>query len=366
MSIRQKAVCCLSLFAILGCSTGGESPPSSTGGAVSTGGSDGAGGGGAGSPAAGGTGSVPACTLASSGPLSSTSDGEVIENLHIRATEGTALLITHSDVVIRNVWVEHAGGVGIRVANAEDVHIENVLVEHTGAPVSGPNPSSELNNIEAYRASSFSVDGARLIRGSSGIYLQESPESELRNIEGHDFRGPFPRGQVVQWNGSDDGLLDGFSVESLSSSWPEDNVNVYQSTNVTIRNGLIDGNNAPNGVGVIFDGGTATGLVEDVDAVNMGNGCFSAYAGADGSVFRRTRCRDNICTGQDGREPPASDSLMWAGSPGLSSLRIEDSTYFNACNSGNIVWPQDSFELAELEEAEFELRDSVELQFCWE
>lgn len=170
----------------------------------------------------------------------------------------------------------------------------------------------------------------------------------------------------MQWNGSNDGLLDGFSVINPPGSWPEDNVNVYQSTNVTIRNGLIDGNNAPNGVGVIFDGGTATGLVEDVDAVRMGNGCFSAYDGADGSVFRRTRCLDNICTGRDGREAPSSSSLMWAGRPELSALRIEDSTYFNACNAGNIVWPQDSFEIVELEEQEFELRAPIELTFCWE
>ncbi len=140
----------------------------------------------------------------------------------------------------------------------------------------------------------------RLTRGSSGIYLVECPDSQLSFLEGHDFRGPFPRGQLVQWDKSNNGLLADFPVINPPGSWPEDNVNIYQSSNVTVRRGFIDGNNSPSGVGVIFDGGPSTGLVEDVDAVRMGNGCFSDYDGGEGVVFRRTRCRDNIC-GSQGR-----------------------------------------------------------------
>lgn len=344
---------CVSLATVLACSSG-DPPASSPPGASGS----------AGAPSAGGGG--PACTLLPSGPVSSSAAGEVIENLHITSTSGTALSIVHDDVVVRNVWVEHASGPGIDVNGARGVRIASVVVEHTGAPASGQNPSSGLSNIQAYQARALVVDGARLVRGSSGIYLIESPGSELRNIEGHDFRGPFPRGQVVQWDKSDDGLLDGFSVINPPGSWPEDSVNVYQSSNVTIRNGLIDGNNSPTGVGVIFDGGTASGLVEDVDALRMGNGCFSNYDGAEGTVFRRTRCRDNICEGQDGRNPPTSNALMWAGREGLATLRIEDSTYFNACNPGNVVWPEESFELIEIQQADFIPRAPVELTLCWE
>lgn len=49
----------------------------------------------------------------------------------------------------------------------------------------------------------------------------------------------------MQWNASDNGVLEDFSVENPPESWPEDNVNVYKSLSATIRRGLVDGNNSP-------------------------------------------------------------------------------------------------------------------------
>jgi hypothetical protein len=225
-----------------------------------------------------------------------------------------------------------------------------------------------LNNIIIQSSSGVTVDGARLTRGSSGIHLFGSPKSVLRHIEGHDFRGPLPRGQLVQWDSSDDGLLELFSVVNPSdTAWTEDDVNIYKSLRATVRLGLVDGNNSPTGFGVIFDGDTSTGLVEDVDAVHMSSGgCFSNFAGADGNIFRRTRCRDNICTSQQGRGLGDSNALMWCGKPGAKAIRLESSTYFNACNPGNIIWPIDSFAVHELTEASFIPRAPLALQMCWE
>jgi hypothetical protein len=306
------------------------------------------------------------CTLTNSGPVTVSSDGQLIENLRITSTSGTALDTNgHNNVVIRNVEILHSGGPGISISGSDDVTIENVSVEHTGAPASGANGSDDRVNIECYGSARPIIKNARLTRGSSGIYLVNCPDSKLSFIEGYDFRGPFPRGQVVQWDKSDNGLLEDFSVINPPGSWPEDNVNVYQSSNLTIRRGHIDGNNSPSGVGVIFDGGSmATGLVEDVDAIRMGNGCFSAYDGGDGSIFRRTRCRENIC-GDQGRGLPLSNALMWAGQPGLTNLRIEDSQYYDSCNN-NLVWPQDSFSLIELDEVDFTMHAPIVNQFCWE
>jgi hypothetical protein len=206
----------------------------------------------------------------------------------------------------------------------------------------------------------------RLTRGSSGIYLLQCPEAMMSFVEGHDFRGPFPRGQLAQFDKSDGAVLEDFSVVNpQDTSWPEDNVNVYQSVDVEIRRGLIDGNNSPSGVGVIFDGDLALGVVEDVDAIRMGNGCFSDYAGSDGVVFRRTRCRENICRDQ-GRGLPLSNALMWAGNPDFMQIRIEDSAYFEACNPGNLVWPQESFAVIELDEQDFALREAIAVELCWE
>lgn len=346
----------------------------SSGTAASAGGGSGEGGtsvGGAGTGAAssGGAGSggaPPSCTLQASGPIVVSADNQVIENLHIVSTDGPAITIDgFSGVVIRDCLIEHAGGPGIELVGATDARVERTRVTHTGAPAEGENPSDELINIVGYDSAGLTVDRVALTRGSSGIYLVESPNATLTFIEGHDFRGPFPRGQLVQLDKSDGGVLEDFSViNPQASSWPEDNVNVYQSNDVQIRRGLVDGNNSPSGVGVIFDGDQALGVVEDVDAVRMGNGCFSDYAGSDGVVFRRTRCRDNIC-GDQGRGLPLSNALMWCGREGYTQIVLEDSKYFASCN-GNLVWPDESFAVLELDEEDFQLRAPIVVDFCWE
>jgi hypothetical protein len=309
---------------------------------------------------------APSCQLQDSGPITVTADGQVIEGLHVVSTDGPAIVVEgFANVVIRDVWIEHAGGPGIDLAGADDIVIERVAIEHTGAPPSGENPSDELINLSCYGSARMQVTDVRMVRGSTGAYVLECPDATLSRIEGHDFRGPFPRGQLAQFDKSDGAVLEDFSVINPPESWPEDNVNIYQSVDVTIRRGLIDGNNSPSGVGVIFDGDLALGLVEDVDAVRMGNGCFSDYAGSDGVVFRRTRCRENICDDQ-GRGVPLSNALMWSGNPELTMIRIEDSQWFAACNPDNIVWPEESFVVVELDEQDFALREPITVALCWE
>jgi hypothetical protein len=190
------------------------------------------------------TSAVPPCDLEESGPIVVSQDDQVIEYLHVISTDGPAIEVAgHTGVVIRNVRVEHAGGPGIEITGgADDVRIENVSVEHTGAPAEGQNPSDQLVNIVCYGSARPTVVGARLTRGSSGVYLVECPDAEVSFVEGHDFRGPFPRGQLVQFDKSDGGVLEDFSVVNpQQTSWPEDNVNVYQSIDIEIRRGLIDG-----------------------------------------------------------------------------------------------------------------------------
>ena len=74
---------------------------------------------------------------------------------------------------------------------------------------------------------------------------------------------------------------------------------MWRSAHVRISNGLIDGNNSPTGVGLIFENDDAHslgGVIENVDAIHMGNGCFSGYP-ARFLTMSRTRCGWNHCTG---------------------------------------------------------------------
>jgi len=309
----------------------------------------------------------PPCTLAPSGPVTATKDGQIIENLSIKSTSGPAVRVSgKKNVVVRNCRIEHAGGHGIAFDGADGLRIDGVEIANTGAPAKGAN-ATESNNIAGESTSALTIANVKLVSGSSGIYLNGCPGAKLAFVEGHDFRGPFPRGQLVQFDKSNDSTLEDFSCENPpDSSWPEDIVSVYRSSNVVLRRGLVDGNNSTSGVGIMFelsDSISKDGLVEDVDAIHQANGCFSAYP-AKGIIFRRTRSRDNFCTDQ-GRGKPLSNGLAWAAGPsvGASSVSLESSKYWNLC--GGLTWLSENFTKSELTKEDFAPRAPIRVKLCF-
>jgi hypothetical protein len=281
-------------------------------------------------------------------PIRTTHDGQVIENIDLYVTSGDAITVMHDNVVIRNSRIHHEEGSGIVVDGARNVTIEYSEVINSSPP-SGidPETSTELYNILAYQAPDLNINNVTLRDGSSGVYLLESPNATLSQIEGYNFHGPFPRGQFVQFDKSEGGSLsDFYVVNDPNNSYPEDIISVYHSPNVTISRGLIDGNNSTSGVGVMFEGNSAGGRVENVDAVNQGNGAFSSYS--PDVTFEATRSFDNI-HGDQGRGWSESDALIWNVSN--SGISISNSTYTNAGNPGNIVWDESKAVFVDVTEA---------------
>ena len=196
------------------------------------------------------------------------------------------------------------------------------------------------------------------------MYVLESARVYLSYLEGYDFRGPDPRGQMVQFDKSPHCTLEDFSaINDPALAWTADNISIYFSDGCVVRRGLLDGNNGPWSVGVMFEHSN-DGLVEDVDTIAQGNGSFGAYPGAN-VIFRRTRARQNICWDQ-GRGLPVSNALVWSGSRYSSALRIEDSAYFNLCNPDNRVWAEESFDIIQIVEKDFLPRPAIKLHFPWE
>jgi purple acid phosphatase-like protein/concanavalin A-like lectin/glucanase superfamily protein/parallel beta helix pectate lyase-like protein/HYR domain-containing protein len=296
-------------------------------------------------------------------PITVTANNQVIENVRITAINQPAILVNNfSNVIIRNVEIFHQGDSGIKCANAPGLTIQDVSITHTSTSI--PLPTASEINIHCETTDGLSVTRARLRGGSSGIYIVRSPNARLSFIEGYNFRGPFPRGQLVQFNQSPFCTLEDFSaINENPNSWPEDNVSIFKSDNCVIRRGVLDGNNSASGVGVMFEGST-NGLVEDVDTVRQGNGSFSAYPG-NNITFRRSRARDNICVDQ-GRGRPMSNALIWAGSPDSTGLKIENSIYDNSCNPRNIVWDSKSFTVVDVFPEAFVLRSPIINIFPWE
>jgi hypothetical protein len=234
----------------------------------------------------------------------STEDGEVFEDLNIDVASGVGLTIRHANCIVRRCRIQHRTTVGILAVGATNLLIEDCEVINANPPASGVETVDGKNNIECDGITGLVIQRVTLRSGSSGIYLFDCPSAQLQGIEGYDFRGPSPRGQLVQFNQSPSSLLEDFYCLNGATSWPEDVVSVYDSDGTTVRRGVVDGCNSPSGVGVMLEV-SANCVVEDVDAFRMGNGCFSAYSGANNAVFRR--CRAAYQIGRDqGRGKPTS------------------------------------------------------------
>ncbi|MCH9684694.1 MAG: right-handed parallel beta-helix repeat-containing protein [Deltaproteobacteria bacterium] len=330
--------------------------------------------------------------LRESGPVVVMADGEVIEGLRITTDGVPGISVSgHSGVTIRDCEIHHVGAPGISFAAADALTIENVIVVHDRTEP-GPHAHRNQANIVGSNSLGLVIDGVRVTRGSSGIELADTPGALLTMIEGHDVRGPGPPASFIQISESNDVEIDGFScVNPLDTGRPSNLVELHESSNVIVRNGLLDGHNAEFGYGVLFEqtgGQHAGGLVEDVDVIRMTNGGFSGFPSAFDLVFRRTRARDNICEivsvpiegcsnpGPNDGCVPGSDGRSWTSAQGISGLLIEDSRIFGLCE--HPVWPETAFVSCDgdgnslpdgdcgLTEEDFVLRPPIQIEPCWE
>ena len=142
--------------------------------------------------------------LTYSGPISTSQNGQIIANCRITSgASGNGITVNHDDVIIRNVEILHAGGHGILLRGADRTRIENANIRYTNAPSAGAN-TGQHNNIQCNSSADVVITRVRLRDGSSGIHTIACPRVHVSFVEGYNFRGPFPRGQVVQFDTSND------------------------------------------------------------------------------------------------------------------------------------------------------------------
>jgi pectate lyase len=278
-------------------------------------------------------------------PIKTSYVGQVIEGLDVWVENGNAIQINHDNVIVRNVRVHHKTGDGINVTDAKGVKIDHVEIINMDPP-RGFNGESDTSiiNIEGFNASNLTITNTTVRDGASGIYIQQSPNVVVDHVDGYNFHGGFPRGQFVQFGFSDGSRLTNFYTKSdLYNSRTEDNINVYHSNNVTIENGVVDGNNSPSGVGVLFEGDSGGGIVRNVDVVRQSNGGFSSYsANVD---FFDVRVFDGYNT-DIGRGKAMSNGLSFAVT--ASGVGYDDATYTRPANPNNIFWGSEPAEFLDI------------------
>ena len=88
---------------------------------------------------------------------------------------------------------------GIEFKDADNLSIVNASLELRGAAnATGPLPSAAAVAITGSDSAWVRINRVRAKGTSSGIYLVQCANAHLSFIEGHNMRGPFPRGQCVQ------------------------------------------------------------------------------------------------------------------------------------------------------------------------
>jgi hypothetical protein len=316
-----------------------------------------------------------ACTLKDSGAVTATRDGEVFQYLHIKANGPAITVNGFKNVKILDCLVEHGtGGPGIQFNNAAGLEIANTSVVLVGVS-KGPLPKWQLENIQGSNSPNVRISQVHVEGGSSGIELGVCHGAVITELQAKNARGPFPRGQCVQFAQSNNCVLDTFSCINDETSWTEDSISSWRSSNTTVKNGLVDYNNSPTGVGVMFEGdaaGITGGLCEDVDVIHNGDGAVSAYP-AQNAIFRRIRVRDNHCVGLDGRGKPASGGLVFAAADETNivshNIQVLQSIYFNLCAPNNVFWEQTkgAFTAKDAKLQDFTPRNPLPpLHFCWQ
>ncbi len=112
--------------------------------------------------------------------------------------------------------------VGISVSNSRNVRIVNSWVHDTGTRLS----------IHLYKCTDVLIQGNRLERGASGVYALESTGVKVIGNYVEDVQGPFPRGQLAQFDkvtGEGNCISQNYAINFAGKSTPEDMINIYKS-----------------------------------------------------------------------------------------------------------------------------------------
>jgi Ca2+-binding RTX toxin-like protein len=216
--------------------------------------------------------------------------------------------------------------------------VSDSLIVNSAQPAGngGGDPVNGAPGILAVEVNGLKVDHVTFQGSEVGIYAGQSSGVQLSYIEGYNMQGPFPSGQLVQLLQSPNSTLTNFYVyNDPNKSHPEDNISVIDSPNTVISHGVIDGNNAVSGVGVMFEGASQGSRAEYIDAIHMMNGAFSSYS--NDVTFDHIRSFDNFATDQ-GRGESLSNSLIFASI--ADNVHFTNATYTNPGNPGNIAWDE--------------------------
>jgi hypothetical protein len=202
------------------------------------------------------------------------------------------------------------------LGSVELMECDRVVIEHCYLH------DSPGNGVELGNCSEVLVRGCRIENVSTGVYAQESRKIRVEGNFVRNVTGPFPRGQMVQFNqvtGPGNAILNNYATNERGKSQPEDVISLYRSEGTPEEPILIAHNYL-----------TGDPVHGSEDKSRSGSGIM---LGDGGGAFQT--CRNNIIlsAGQAG-----------IGVAGGHSLVIEDNlivgTRSTVANVGLYLWNQ--------------------------
>ncbi len=134
---------------------------------------------------------------------------------------GPIVIDGRSDVVLRNLHVTAPDGNGITIRNSRNVRIENCRI----GPCKG-------EGVSIYASEGVVITDCHFEDVRTGVYAVRSQRIEVLYNTCRNVHGPFPRGQMTQFNevtGPGNRISFNAVENILGESYPEDAINLYKS-----------------------------------------------------------------------------------------------------------------------------------------
>lgn len=237
-----------------------------------------------------------------SGGIVLSEGNKVIENKIIFASgtgiKGTSLanVVLRGNLIIYNRARSAGKARGIDLLNCDDHIVEGNEVIHYAAPAKGPLISTSQSCIYIEGGSNSRVLDNTTRGGSTGVQYVAVDTTYTRYHENHDARGPYPRGQAIQFNSCTGShiVLEPSDESIPGTSWNEDNINIYNTPNVHVLRLFVPMmSDGLSGRGSVMElEGTINCTIEDAEFRYLFNGAGGGFQVGAGNRYIGAKVKD--------------------------------------------------------------------------
>lgn len=192
--------------------------------------------------------------LSASAPVTlSAATGKTIANVSISNASGPCIVIHGgSDIVLDHVALGPCKGDGVSIdGHAARVTIRDSYIHDTTG-----------NGVGTYQVSNVTLTSSYFARISTGGYFVESTGVLVEKCRVLNVQGPFPRGQLAQFNGvtgPSNAIRCNVMENRPGESNPEDGINLYVSSGTAASPIVVEGNRIRGGGPSTSGGGILLG-----------------------------------------------------------------------------------------------------------